>query len=513
MAQTLRLILGDQLNYNHSWYKKPNHDHLYIIMEMKQESAYVTHHIQKIIGFFAAMYNFARHLTKNGHKVIHLKINDPENQQVLTSNLEYFITKFDIKKFEYQLPDEYRLDQQLRDFCQKINIKTEVFDTEHFLSTRDELARHFEGKKNFVMESFYRMMRKKHQILIEDTTGEPIGGKWNFDAENRKSLPSSLIPPPPKYFEKEFRDILHEIDTAGIKYLGSSLAEKYPWPVSRKEALMLLDYFCDHLLPKFGKYQDAMHTGYWAMYHSRISFAMNIKMISPLEVINKVLHTWSNGRDKIDIAQTEGFIRQILGWREYMRGIYWVRMPQYASLNYFGHSTALPKWFWTGDTKMNCLKYSICQSLEYAYAHHIQRLMVTGNFALLAGIDPDEVDLWYLGIYIDAIEWVEITNTRGMSQYADGGIVGTKPYVSSANYIHKMSNYCKNCHYNKDQKTGVGSCPFNSLYWNFYIKHESLLRTNPRIGMAYNLLDKMTDEVKMDIIQTAEKYLGDIDNL
>ena len=275
----------------------------------------------------------------------------------------------------------------------------------------------------------------------------------------------------------------------------------------------LLDFFVRHCLPHFGTFQDAMTPEFWSLYHSRLSFSINTKMLSPLEVVEAAITHWKSHPDKIDIAQIEGFVRQIIGWREYMRGIYWAKMPEFAAMNFFNHQRKLPQWFWTGDTKMHCLKHSIKQSLQFAYAHHIQRLMVTGNFALLAGIHPDEVDQWYLGIYIDAIEWVEITNTRGMSQFADGGIVGTKPYVSSANYMDKMSHYCGNCYYNKKEKMGAKACPFNSLYWHFYDRHEDLLSKNPRIGMAYRNLARMDGEKKAAILETAERYLENIEEL
>ena len=265
-------------------------------------------------------------------------------------------------------------------------------------------------------------------------------------------------------------------------------------------------------LPYFGTFQDTMTPDAWSVYHSRISFAMNVKLISPHEVIEKViLHYRQN--NEISLNQVEGFVRQILGWREYMRGIYWMHMPEYASLNFFNHENKLPDWYWTGETKMKCLSHSIKQSLQFSYAHHIQRLMVTGNFALLAGIHPDEVDRWYLGIYIDASEWVEITNTRGMSQFADGGIVGTKPYVSSANYIDKMGSYCSKCLYNAKLKVGEKACPFNSLYWHFYARNEQLLRKNPRIGMAYVTLDKMQPQFKEELLKQAELYLSKINEL
>lgn len=517
----LRLILGDQLNYQHSWYADKDDDTLYVLMEMRQETDYVVHHIQKIVAFFAAMFNFAKYLRKKGHHVIYIKINDVDNTQSLTDNLLYLFKKYNIGKFEYQLPDEYRLDEQLSIFCQSIAIPAQAFDTEHFMTTRIEFADMFKGKKTYLMETFYRHMRKKYNIMMTD--GEPDGGQWNFDASNRKPFKGNSLEGQNSakggngvaafLFSHDYSDIIAEVEKANIKYIGRINAHNFTWATSRKQAIETLDFFLENLFPNFGTYQDAMHTQYWSLFHSRISFALNAKMISPLEVVEKAVAHWRNHTDTISVEQCEGFIRQIIGWREYMRGVYWAKMPEYASLNYFNHTRPLPDWFWTGETKMNCLKHAINQSLDYAYAHHIQRLMVTGNFALLAGICPDEVDNWYLGIYIDAIEWVEITNTRGMSQFADGGIVGTKPYVSSANYMDKMSNYCSSCHYNKSLKLGTNACPFNSLYWHFYERHRDKLEKNPRIGMMYQVLKKMDSSEKEKIMKQAEGYLAVLEDL
>jgi deoxyribodipyrimidine photolyase-related protein len=379
------------------------------------------------------------------------------------------------------------------------------------MSSRNELGGFFEGKKTFLMESFYHMMRKKHHILMEGD--KPLTGKWNYDGENRKKLPKDHKPTSPLVFHNDVTKIVSEIQKIDIKTIGNIDAENFVWPINRKQSLELLDFFVTECLALFGSYQDAMTPNEWSLYHARLSFSMNVKLISPLEVIQRAILEWENNPEKIAYHQLEGFVRQIIGWREYMRGIYWNKMPEYATMNYFNHENQLPEWFWTGKTKMNCLKDAINQSLNYAYAHHIQRLMVTGNFALLAGIHPDEVDAWYLGIYIDAIEWVEITNTRGMSQFADGGIVGTKPYVSSAAYIDKMSHYCGSCFYKKAVKTGDKACPFNSLYWNFYDKNEDKLGKNPRIGMMYNVWRKMKPEDKVALLEQADYYLKNINNL
>ncbi|MEL6594223.1 MAG: cryptochrome/photolyase family protein, partial [Bacteroidota bacterium] len=313
--------------------------------------------------------------------------------------------------------------------------------------------------------------------------------------------------------KQNLSEIAEMIEARGVKTIGSVNADHFIWPTSREDAKAALDFFVQRCLPHFGTYQDAMTREYWALFHSRLSFPLNAKILHPLEVVNAAIEYWETHEEEVSLAQLEGFVRQIIGWREYMRGVYWAHMPEYASENYFGHDRKLPDYFWTGETKMACVSHAVSQSLEQAYAHHIQRLMVTGNFALLAGIDPDELDQWYLGIYIDAIEWVEITNTRGMSQFADGGKVGTKPYVSSANYIDKMSDYCGGCHYNKKKRHGEKACPFNSLYWHFYARNEDKLRKNPRIGFAYRTLARMKDEERIKTLEQAEVYLEGLEGL
>ena len=507
----LRLILGDQLNINHSWFKTVDDAVTYVIMEVRTETDYAHHHIQKIVGFFSAMRAFSDDLKLKKHKIIYIQLNDENNLQSFGKNLNGILNEKNYSKFEYQLPDEYRVDLVLKNYCSQLSIPHSVFDTEHFFTTREELGTFFDGKKMFLMESFYRAMRKKHHVLMEGD--KPTTGQWNYDGENRKKLPKNHIPTKPLVFNNNVSQILAELESTDVATIGTIDAANFVWPINREQSLALLDFFVTECLMLFGSYQDAMTPKEWSLYHARISFSMNVKMISPKEVIDRAIQEWENRKESIEYNQLEGFVRQIIGWREYMRGIYWLKMPEFASLNFFNNSEKLPDWFWTGKTKMNCLKDAISQSLEYAYAHHIQRLMITGNFALLAGVHPDEVDAWYLGIYIDAIEWVEITNTRGMSQFADGGIVGTKPYVSSASYIDKMSHYCGSCYYNKAVKTGEKACPFNSLYWNFYDKNESKLSKNPRIGMMYNVWRKMKPENKSALLEQADYYLKNINDL
>lgn len=508
----LRLILGDQLNLQHSWFSKVAPDTLHILMEVRTETDYAWHHIQKICAFFAAMENFGELLSEKGFETLYLKLDDAENKQNFSDNLKHLIEKFGIEEFQYQLPDEYRLDNELQNFCGTLAISSHVFDTEHFYTSRTEMADLFSGKKELLMETFYRRMRKKHHILLDDGD-DPQGGKWNFDTENRKKLPKNHKPNPPLLFENDVREQLARIRGSNIKTIGNINAQYLAWPINRAQSLKLLKYFCENGLHLFGTFQDAMHTDEWSVYHSRLSFSMNSKLISPIEVVNAAVEYWRANKKSIALNQIEGFIRQILGWREYMRGIYWMKMPEYETMNFFNHTRKLPKWYWTGKTNMNCLKHAITQSLDFAYAHHIQRLMITGNFALLAGIHPDEVDFWYLGIYIDAIQWVEITNTRGMSQYADGGITGSKPYTASANYINKMSNYCDKCKYDRSDKIGANSCPFNSLYWDFHDRHRSSLEHNHRLTMVYRTWDKMDKKLKEDILNRANYHIQSIDLL
>ena len=504
--KVLRLILGDQLNIQHSWFHTVDDHHLYVLMELKSETSYVQHHIQKVIGFFLAMRRFKTDLEKQGHQVIYLKLDDKENRQTISENIENLIQKYAIERFEYLQPDEYRVDMELNSLCENLTLPTKNYDSEHFLTQGEELETFFAGKRNYLMENFYRYMRKKHRILIKEDGKSPIGEKWNYDQQNRKKLPRKFEVPATIRFDKEVSALTELLKEEGVATIGTIDVAAFNWPITREEALQALDHFLDYRLSCFGTYQDAMSEKHYLLYHSGLSFALNIKLIHPLEVVRKAEEYWLANQKVIDLAQVEGFIRQIIGWREYMRGIYWAKMPQYAQLNYFNHQLDLPKWYWTGNTKMNCLAHAIQQSLQFAYAHHIQRLMLTGNFALLLGVHPDQVDRWYLGIYIDAIEWVEITNTRGMSQYADGGIVGTKPYVSSANYIDKMSDYCKNCHYDKKQKYGPKACPFNSLFWDFYERHRGKLSQNPRIGMMYRVWDRNSTEEKMKILDQAKYY-------
>ena len=506
----IRLILGDQLNEQHSWFQTVDDSVVYVLMEMQQETNYVKHHVQKVVAFFAAMRNFNHKLKQLGHQTHYFKLNDSENTQNLNSNLEYLFKHYKAKQFEYQFPDEHRLDQQLSDFCAASEVTSSAVDTEHFMTSRTALTEFFEGKKQLLMEFFYRNMRKQFDILVEG--GQPVGGQWNFDKNNRNKWKGTPIIPQP-YIPKteQLLEIKEMIETVGIKTLSNFNEDHFLFPSSREEAIEQLHYFCENLLVHFGDYQDAMHTEEENLFHSRISFALNVKLINPLEVVQKVIEYYHQNEEDIQLSQVEGFVRQIIGWREYIRGIYWKEMPKYKTLNALENTNPLPDFYWTGKTKMNCVSHSINNSLDHAYAHHIQRLMITGNFALLAQVHPDAVDEWYLGIYADAVEWVQLPNTRGMSQWADGGIVATKPYVSAAAYINKMSTYCTSCSYDKKQRLGDTACPFNSLYWNFLDDKKEHFAKNNRMAMMLRLLEKIPVEELASIKERAYNIIKNPD--
>lgn len=505
MSRTLRLILGDQLNAQHSWFQTVDDEVIYCLFETWSEATYARHHVQKITGFFLAMRAFAQHLRDQGHQVLYRTLDETRELQLesITDNFAEVARTQDAKCVSYQLPDEWRLDQELARLPEVLASRVEAVDSEHFLSTRNDVEELFAGKKTFLMETFYRMMRKRHNVMMEPDGETPATGQWNYDHDNRGSLPKDIVFPPASSFPKDATEIVDMLVRHDIPTMGRMKENLFTYPVTREECLGALADFVSNRLPLFGTYQDAMTVRHPLLYHANLSFAMNTKLISPREVITAAVAEWRKRPEDIGINQVEGFVRQILGWREYMRGVYWAKMPGFAASNDLNHQAKLPEWFWTGETKMNCLSHAVNQSLDLAYAHHIQRLMVTGNFALVLGVDPDEVDAWYLGVYIDAIEWVEITNVRGMSQRADGGLVATKPYCSSANYINKMSDYCKGCHYNHKLKTGEKACPFNSLYWDFLDRHREKFGNNFRMAFMYKTWDKKSGEDKAAILERA----------
>lgn len=480
-------------------------------MEVMSEQTYVRHHIQKVMVFFAAMRQFANTLQQQGHAVHYIRINDVHNRQSFTENILNLVQLYGVQAFEYQLPDEHRLDAELKALCRSLAIETKVVDTEHFYTTRTEMAQWFSGKKQWLMESFYRHMRRKHNILME-AAGQPLGGKWNYDAENRSGPPkTSLTPPPPPAFTNDYAEVLADLAPHQHLYFGTTAIP--PFALTFEQALATLQSFIETKLAFFGKYQDAMVRQNGWLYHSILSVALNLKLIRPHEVVNKVVQAYTEHPDRYPLASVEGFVRQIIGWREYMRGLYWAAGPEYKNLNALHAKRPLPAYYWTGQTNMQCVRSCVGQSLQSAYAHHIQRLMVTGNLAALLGVDPAHVNVWYLGVYADAIEWVQLPNTHGMSQWADGGIVATKPYISSGAYINKMSDYCKGCYYDVKQKTGARACPFNALYWHYLVRHQSTFNHNPRMTQMYAVWKRFSEPVKAGILDHAAALLSNPERL
>lgn len=507
MTRELRVVLGDQLNASHSWYKTVDSEVLYVMAELRQELQYVRHHQQKILAYFAAMRAFAKALEQAGHRVQYWTLDDAAEFATLTEWLAAVVHQHKAEHLCYQSPDEYRLSEQMAALPQHLSCSVSEVDSEHFLTPRDAWQKY----PNSRLEFFYRALRKQYGVLL-DAEGQPEGGRWNFDAENRKRLPKTQDWPEPLGFGNDVRALKVLLNKHQIAHLGHA-PDTLLWPINRQQSRQLLVFFLSQCLPNFGRYQDALTHRDWSLYHSRLSFALNTKMLHPLEVIQAAEHYWREHQDDITVAQVEGFVRQILGWREYVRAIYWEHMPEYSNRNALQAVRPLPQWYWTGKTQMKCLSHAVEQSLEFAYAHHIQRLMVTGNFALIAGLDPNAVDAWYLGIYIDAIEWVEMPNTRGMSLFADGGVIASKPYAASGQYIQRMGDYCSGCIYDVKRNSGEGSCPLNSLYWDFVVRHQDRFEGNMRMKLVYANWAKKTAEDQANIRATAAAYLTQLDTL
>jgi deoxyribodipyrimidine photolyase-related protein len=510
--QTVLLVLGDQLNENHSLFGQPSTTRLIVLMEVASEQTYVLQHRAKSVLFFKAMRLFARQLQHQKHLVWYIRLTDPDNTQIFEGNIRQLLAACpQVNRLEYIEPDEWRLDRQFADWSTRLGVSVVCHTAEHFLTSRTDLAELMGNRKHWLMEHFYRTMRRRYGLLLDDT-GQPTGGKWNFDQENRAKPPKGHCFPTIPTFQTDFSAEIETLASARLPGFGSYDGLKYV-PVTRGQALEALEDFATHRLAHFGLYQDTMISDEPFGYHSLLSFPLNVKLLHPLEVVNRCIEEWHRHPDRISIAQVEGFVRQIIGWREYIRGIYWAKMPDYAETNTFNAQAPLPDWYWTAETRMNCLHQCIRGSLRHGYAHHIQRLMITGNFATLTGTRPSDINAWYLGIYIDALEWVQLPNTHGMSQFADNGLIATKPYVSAGAYIQRMSDYCTGCAYNVKKRHGPDACPFNSLYWYFLSIHERHLSANPRMAQMYATLRKFGPAEREAILTQAQQYLERINTL
>ncbi len=510
MTRNLIFILGDQLSHQISCLRgfDPTQDQI-LMAEVTEETSYVPHHKKKIAFILTAMRKFALSLEAKSFPLKYTRLDDPLNAGSFSGELNRAVQSLKPSKVIITQPGEWRVLQALKNWAQKSGMLLEVREDERFIATLEEFNSWAQDRKTLRMEFFYREMRRKTGLLMAG--GQPEGGKWNFDSENRKPASDNLFMPAPKQFtpDRVIDEVLSLVETTFPNNFGDL---KSLWfATTPSQADEALEHFIATALPDFGTYQDAMLTGERFLYHSVISLYINVGLLDPLLVCKRIEVAYRAGH--IPLNSAEGFIRQIIGWREYVRGIYWREMPEYGDKNFFNAKRNLPDFYWTGDTDLLCLKEAITQTKEEAYAHHIQRLMVTGNFALLIGVEPHQVHEWYLAVYADAFEWVEIPNTLGMSQFADGGLLGSKPYISGGNYINKMSDYCGQCRYDVKQKTGPDACPFNSLYWHFLDRHKDRIGNNGRLMNVYRTWARMTDEKQAEYLATAEAFLAKLDRV
>lgn len=505
------LILGDQLTHDLASLRvlDPKVDRL-IMAEVRDEATYVKHHKQKIALLFSAMRHFAQELRDAGWQVDYYEYNSQGNFKSLFDVVAHYAKEYSAERLVLTQCGEYRLQNAMdREWSKALNIPVEVYGDDRFIATTKEFADWADGRKQLRMEYFYREMRRKTGYLMKD--GEPEGGQWNYDADNRKKWDGKTPFPNPPTFERDDidREVIKLVEDNFDDHPGS--LEEFHWATTRAQASTALGFFIQHCLTNFGDFQDAMVRGEKALFHSLLSPYLNCGLLTAKQVCDAAQRAWDENRAPLNAV--EGFIRQIIGWREYVRGIYWLHMPRYAKQNTLKNKRSLPRYYWDGDTKMACMSDCFKNTFDHAYAHHIQRLMVTGNFALLTGIKPEEICDWYLAVYADAYDWVELPNTLGMVMHADGGYLGSKPYAASGNYIHKMSDYCSQCHYSVKTQVEEDSCPFNSLYWHFIDRHRDDFKNNHRMGMIYRTLDKMKDDKKDRIIARADDLLSRLDDL
>ncbi|MRG74082.1 cryptochrome/photolyase family protein [Alphaproteobacteria bacterium HT1-32] len=505
--KTLRLVLGDQLSHDIAaldGLKKT--DDTVLMMEVAEECSYVPHHPQKIVLILSAMRHFAADLRDCGIQVDYLQLDNPDNPGNFTDAVGQILKIRRPDRIVVTEPGEWRVLLMMEGWQEHFGIPVEIRSDTRFFASRERFADWARGRKTWRMEHFYREMRREHGLLMDGP--RPAGGDWNYDTENRKRLPAGAAPPKRRRFQPDpvTADVMTLVEERFSEHFGC--IDGFDWPVTRAQALEALDDFLTGALPSFGDYQDAMKTDAPFLYHSLISPALNIGLLSPREVCSAAEKAWRS--EQAPLNATEGFVRQILGWREYVRGVYWTLMPDYARANSLNAERPLPAFYWTGQTDMHCLRQAIDTTRRHAYSHHIQRLMVTGNFALLAGVSPPEIERWYLAVYADAFEWVEMPNTLGMAVFADGGQMASKPYAASGAYINRMSDFCKDCRYDVKQKTGSQACPFNYLYWAFLIRNKASLEDNPRLAMPYRNLATWSPEKRQACTDEATAFLDSI---
>jgi deoxyribodipyrimidine photolyase-related protein len=501
----LVIVLGDQLDPQAAALDgfDAAHDAAWMA-EVPEESTHVWSGKARTVTFLAAMRHFAQALRAAGRPLHYTRLDDPGAQGSLQAQLHADIERLHPVRLVMTTPGDWRVLKAIEAVARARSLPLEVRPDRHFYCSADEFAAHARGRKSLRMEYFYREMRKRHRVLTCGARGdEPEGGRWNFDEDNREAFgaagPGAV--PQRASFEPDAitREVIALVEARFASHPGR--LDGFAWPVTREQALESLRRFVAERLPLFGRYQDAMWPGDPWLYHAHLSAALNLKLLNPREVVAAAVEAYRAGA--APLAGVEGFVRQILGWREYVRGIYWARMPAYAELNALDAREDLPAWYWTGATDMACLRDALAQTLAHGYANHIQRLMVTGLFALMYGVQPRQVHAWYLAVYVDAVEWVELPNTLGMSQYADGGLMASKPYVATGKYIQRMSPHCKGCRYDPALRTGDGACPFTTLYWDFLMRHEPLLAANPRMALQVKNVARLDDAQKQAVRERA----------
>ena len=504
-VRNLVLVLGDQLSPQLSSLAAcdPALD-LVLMCEVVAEATYIKHHKKKIILLFSAMRHFADELSSLGWEVAYTRLDDRGNAQSFSGEVARAITKFKPQRIIVTEPGEWRVLQDMRGWAERFKLPVNILTDTRFISSIDAFKAWADGRKQLRMEYFYRDMRRMTGLLMDGD--QPTGGAWNFDHDNRKSARSDLFMPQPAHFQQDMitREVLALVKARFSDHFGD--AEPFWFAVTRKDAESAFDNFVETALANFGDYQDAMLSDQRFLYHSIISMYLNCGLLDPLAICRKVEAAYRAGRVPLNAA--EGYIRQVIGWREYVRGIYWLKMPRYAASNALNHNRPLPDFYWTAETNMACVAAAVTQTKEEAYAHHIQRLMVTGNFALLAGISPQALHEWYFAVYADAYEWVELPNTIGMSQFADGGLLASKPYAASGAYINRMSDYCGTCIYDVKIRTGPKACPFNALYWDFISRHADTIKSNPRMAQMVRTYNHFDTDAKARIAESAATFLA-----
>ena len=498
------MVLGDQLSADLASLAELDAAHDVVLMaEVRDECTYVRHHVQKITLVLSAMRHFAVDLRARGVTVEYVRLDDPANTHSLRGEMLRAVARLQPARIVIVEAGEWRLTEDMRQWHELTGIEVEILDDTRFFCRNRDFFTWARGRGQLRMEFFYRDMRRKTGLLMEGDA--PVGGRWNYDQENRKALPKqAAVPPAPRFAPDDMtREVMALVAREFAGHFGELGA--FAWPVTARDAQTALRAFITDRLPQFGDWQDAMKTGEFALFHALISTSMNAGLLEPRAICQAAADAYAAGHVPLNAA--EGFIRQILGWREFMRGIYWLHMPEYGTRNALGATRKLPWFYWSGETKMNCIHQVVTDTRRNAYAHHIQRLMITGNFALLAGIDPDEVDEWYMIVYADAYQWVEMPNTRGMALFADGGVVASKPYAASGAYINRMSDYCRGCAYDVKDAVGPRACPFNYLYWDFMARHREKLAGNMRMAMPTRTLERM-DPARVAAMRTnAARFL------